>query len=338
MPPWRICSATDTTVPARFSPGAMQALRDTLAKGSVLALARCGGWRQQHTLRDGQMRSGRLWERHAPPALRFSPLTFRVLRWMLEQPLTKHGAMPLDVDEAPTLADELFLYLSCRLVAGTTCAPALGAQPLFRRSALCWLGFPEQFEAHRPALDAAAFAPLLVDGAWLLEALRLELVKRWRGLEESKRVIAAPAEALALGIAQEAVLAAFLDAVDGAGRRDLAGFLVEAARPLMEQPASRWVEGLSSSATLSSRAEAARAAAAFLRALGRLARWDAEHRAVRFFDDDYDTAQHLLSEWNTFGEAGFRRAEDHARQLATGLTSASGASAAPPPSSTGSAP
>ncbi|NOK03472.1 MULTISPECIES: hypothetical protein [Myxococcus] len=324
-------------VPAKFSPGAMQVLRDTLAKGSVMALARCGGWRQQLTVRDGQARAGRLWERHAPPPLRFSPLTFHVLKWLLEQPLTKHGAMPLEVDGTPTLADELFLYLCCRLVADTPCAPALGAQHLFRRSALCWLGFPEQFGTHRPEFDATAFAPLLADGAWLLEALRLELVRRWRGLEESKRHIASPEEALALGTAQEAVLAAFLDAVDGAGRRDLAGFLLEAARPLLEQPATRWVEGLSSSATLSSRAAAARAAAAFLRALGRLSRWDAEHRAVRFFDDDYDAAQHLLSEWNAFGEAGFRRAEDHARQLATALTSASGASATPPPSSAGSA-
>ncbi|GHG72633.1 hypothetical protein [Comamonas sp. JC664] len=323
------------TVPRRFSPPALQVLRDTLAKGSVLALARAGGWRRERSLHEGQVRSGRLWERHAPPPLRFSPLTLHVLRWMLEQPLTKLGVTPLEVEGTPTLADEWLLYLCCRLVAGTHCARALGVQPVFRRSALCWLGFPEQFGTTRPELDAAAFTPLLADGAWLLEALRRELAQRWRGLEESKRSIASPAEAMALGAAQEAVLAAFLDAVDAAGRRDLAGFLIDAARPLMDQPASRWVEGLSSSASLSSRAEAARASAAFLRTLGRLSRWDAEHRAVRFFDDDYDTAQLLLSEWGTFGEAGFRRAEDHARELATSLTSAA---AAVPPSSTGSAP
>ncbi|AKQ67200.1 hypothetical protein A176_004112 [Myxococcus hansupus] len=323
------------TVPRRFSPPALQVLRDTLAKGSVLALARAGGWRWEHSLRDGQTRSGRLWERHAPPALHFSPITLHVLRWMLEQPMTKLAVTSLQVDGTPTPADELFLYLCCRLVAGTHCARALGVQQVFRRSALCWLGFPEQFGTKPPELDAAAFAPLLADGAWLLEALRQELAQRWRALEESKRGISSPAEALALGTAQEAVLSAFLDAVDAAGRRDLAGFLLDAARPLMEQPASRWVEGLSSSATLSSRAEAARAAAAFLRTLSRLSRWDAEHRAVRFFDDDYDTAQRLLSEWGTFGEAGFRRAEDHARELASSLLSAA---ATVPPSSPGSAP
>ncbi len=324
-------------VPPRFSPGALHVLRDTLAKGSVLALARCGGWRTLRDVRDGQARSGRLWERHPPPALHFSPLTLQVLRWLLEQPLVTHGAVPLDVEGTPTPADELFLFLCCRLVAGTPCAPALGAQPVFRRAALCWLGFPEQFGPAPPALDAAAFAPLLADGAWLLEGLQLELARRWRALEESKPGLASPADSLALGTAQEAVLSAFLDAVDAAGRRDLAGFLLAAARPLVAQPASRWVEGLSASASLSSRADAARAAAAFFRALGRLSRWDAEHRAVRFFDDGYESAQHLLSEWSAFGEAGFRRAEDHARALSTALTSASGAAPVPPPS-TGSAP
>ncbi|WP_426751232.1 hypothetical protein [Myxococcus sp. Y35] len=322
-------------VPRRFSPGAMHVLRDTLAKGSVLALARCGGWRRQRALHDGAVRSGRMWERHAPPALHFSPVTLHTLRWLLEQPLLKYGAAPLEVEGTPTSADALFLYLCCRLVAGTPCAPTLGAQPLFRRSALCWLGFPEQFGPKPPELTAADFAPLLADGAWLLDALRPELARRWRGLEESKRGLSSPSEALALGTAQEAVLAAYLDAVDTAGRRDLASFLIDAARPLLEQPASRWVEGLSRSATLASRAEAARAAAAFLRALSRLSRWDAEHRAVRFFDDGYETAQLLLSEWGAFGEAGFRRAEDHARELGTSLTSAA---AAVPPSFPGSAP
>ena len=58
-----------TPVPERLSPGAMNALRDTLSKGAVLTLARCGGWRRQRYLDGGQERSGRLWERHPPPAL-----------------------------------------------------------------------------------------------------------------------------------------------------------------------------------------------------------------------------------------------------------------------------
>jgi hypothetical protein len=126
--------------------------------------------------------------------------------------------------------------------------------------------------------------------------------------------------------------------VDAAGRRDLAGFLLDAGRPLLEQPASRWVEGLSLTAALSARSAAARASGALLRALGRLAQWDKEHRAVRFFDDTYDAAQLLLSEWSHFGEAGFRRAADLERELATSLTTAGAIPATLPPPSPGSAP
>ncbi|MBZ4415824.1 hypothetical protein [Myxococcus sp. RHSTA-1-4] len=326
------------TVPERLSPGAMHVLRDTLSKGSVLALARCGGWRKQRYLDNGQERSARLWERHPPPELHFSPQTFHTLRWLLEQPLVKHGCATLHSDGVPTVADELFLYLCCRLVAGTPCAKSVGAQPHFRNSALCWLGFPELLGTPPPSLTAASFAPLLAGNGWLLEALREDLAHRWRRLEESKRLILEPEDLVALGTAQEAVLSVFLDAVDSAGRRDLAGFLLESARPLMEQPAARWVEGLSLSESLSLRASAAKAAGAFLRTLGRLARWDAEHRTVRFFDDNYDAAQLLLSEWSAFGEAGFRRAADLERELSTPLTTASAIPGTLPPPSTGSAP
>jgi hypothetical protein len=38
---------------------------------------------------------------------------------------------------------------------------------------------------------------------------------------------------------------------------------------------------------------------------------------VRFFDDGYDAAQLLLSEWSPFGEAGFRRAAELTRALSS---------------------
>ncbi|MFP2930964.1 hypothetical protein ACLESO_38350, partial [Pyxidicoccus sp. 3LG] len=221
------------TVPELLSPDALHVLRDTLAKGGILALARCGGWRKQRYLDGAQERSGRLWERHAPPALHFSPLCVHTLRWLVEQPLVKHGCKTLTVDERPTLADELFLYLTCRLVAGTPCAKAVGTQELFRSSTLCRLGFPELLGM--PKLTAADFAPLLANGGWLLDALREDLARRWRKVEESKRFILEPSELTALSAAQETVLSAFLDAVEAAGRRDLAGFLLEAGRPLLDQ-------------------------------------------------------------------------------------------------------
>lgn len=312
------------TIAARLSPGALASLRDTLARGTVLALARCGGaHRRRHLSSDsgepGESGPSRLWERHRAPELRFSALCFHTLRWLVEQPLVVPGHRPLDVDAPPTLADELFLFLCCRLVAGTACAPAISLQPQFQRSILCRLAFPDLFVAVPGTLDAEHFAPLLAGGGWLLEALQDELALRWRRLEEAKGRLIEPKQLVDLGTAQERVLDAFLDAVDGAGRRDLAGFVLDALRPLVDQPASRWVSSLSPRASLSVKAEARRAAGASLRALGRLARWDAEHRAVRFFDDGYEGAQLLLSAWASFGEPGFRLASDRERELTTDL-------------------
>jgi hypothetical protein len=305
------------TVPPKLSPAALHVLRDTLAKGVVLSLVRRGGWRRQRHLHEGQGVEGRLWQRHTVPALHFSPLCVRTLQWLTAQPLGHSKCEPLEAEEPLTPADELFLYLCCHLVAGTPCEPAVGTQPLFQRSALCWLGFPELLGAPPPGLKAPAFTPLLADKGLVLEALQADLARRWLRIEESKRLISEPADMVTLGSAQEAVLSAFLDALEAAQRRDLAGFLLEAGKALVDRPATHWVEGLSPRASLRTRADAAQAAGAWLRMLARLARWDAEHRTVRFFDDDYDAAQLLLSQWNGFGEAGFRLAAERERALAS---------------------
>jgi len=305
------------TVPPRLSPSALHVLRDTLAKGVVLALVRRGGWRRQRHLHEGQGVEGRLWQRHTAPTLHFSPVCVRTLQWLTAQPLGHPDCKPLEAEEPLTPADELFLYLCCHLVADTPCGASAGAQPLFRRSALCRLGFPELLGAPPPGFNASAFTPLLTDKGLFLEALQADLAWRWRRIEESKRRIIEPADMVALGLAQEAVLSAFLDALEAARRRDLAGFLLEAGRTLVGRPATYWVEFLSPRASLRVRAEAAQAAGAWLRMLARLARWDAEHRTVRFFDDDYDAAQLLLSQWNAFGEAGFRLAAERERALAS---------------------
>jgi hypothetical protein len=298
------------SAPERLSPGALHVLRDTLAKGTVLSLIRRGGWRRQRHLHGAQERSGRLWQRHPLLPLHFSALCVQTLQWLAEQPLDSAECKPLAVEGAPTLADELFLYSCCHLVAGTPCGPSVGAQPVFRRSALCWLGFPELLGQPPAEFGPALFTPLLASHAPILEALQADLARRWLRLEESKHRISNPADMIALGQTQEAVLTAFLSAIDSAGRRDLAGFLIGAGKSLMQQPASWWVAGLSPQSSLRERSEAAQAAGAFLRGLERLGRWDAEHRMVRFFDDGYEVAQVLLSEWKAFGEAGFRRAAD----------------------------
>jgi hypothetical protein len=50
-------------------------------------------------------------------------------------------------------------------------------------------------------------------------------------------------------------------------------------------------------------------------AVGRLRQWDEQHRAVRFFDDEYAAAQHLLRRWERLGAESFRRLEAAQHEL-----------------------
>lgn len=219
------------------------------------------------------------------------------------------------------LGDELLLLFALDLTApDPDCARAVAAQAVVARSALCRLAWPERFAGAPAASAPAADAPALRerfgelargDGAVVLEGLERYLARRWIAVERRKPGLHRNAEMQALGQAEEAVLGPYLDAIDLAGRRDLAGFLLDAARVLTEGAprGARWVEALEPSGPLRERTHARRAAAVLLRAVGRLRQWDEQHRAIRFFDDEYDTAQHLLRRWEALGAEGFRRVE-----------------------------
>lgn len=139
-------------------------------------------------------------------------------------------------------------------------------------------------------------------------------------MEHHKRTMASAAAMIALGAAQEAVLGALLTAADRAHRRGLVSFAVDAGASLLEhgtpaKSALLWVKSLTPTGPMRERAAARRAAGALLRVLGRLARWDTEHRMKRFFEDDYEGAQLLLARWDALGSSGFSRAERVLREL-----------------------
>jgi hypothetical protein len=160
------------------------------------------------------------------------------------------------------------------------------------------------------------FAPLATGaGAIVVDALAKELADRWRAAELAKRALVNPDELLAYGRAQSHALDAFMAACDQAGRRDLAGFVLDAARPLLAHSVSPAPELLDPTKPLSTRSEARLAAGALLRGVRRWAAWDGEHRGVRFIDDDYETAQLLLARFEPIGRAG----SDVAAQLLSEL-------------------
>ncbi|PID39893.1 MAG: hypothetical protein CSA65_00495 [Proteobacteria bacterium] len=318
-------------MPAGIGPTCAALLCQLLGRGSVIALARKGAWRAQDSLVEGgeEVARGRLWQKRPAPALRFGPATMRLLRHLAGEPQGKKAkGFSLPKKTTLELGDELMLYLACELLRRAGYGEVLSSWPAVRNSALCWLGHVDLLvgagEKKRPSEAAlAAFHPRWVEGAGatILEALGPELARRWLTVERGKGRIVQAQPLAALGEAQDALLCALSDAADRAGRRDLLGFVLEAGAALLgPRPTARlFIAGLTqaaqSGAHLAERQAAARGAGALLRGLSAFAVWIEEARQVRFFDDDYESAQLLLARWAPYGNDRHEHAEMLLREL-----------------------
>jgi FtsH ternary system-associated peptide len=253
----------------------------------------------------GAVRRGRIWERHAPVGLGFSVATLRLLRWLLATPLAAPRSILAPLAAGPlTIGDQVMVYLALDAAAGTPAQAAIAAQPLVRAAPLAWLGFADRLGEGDPGELASLCHGA---GAIVVEALTSELARRWRMVELGKRAIEAPDTLIALGAAQDATLGGFLAACDRHHRRDLAGFVLDAAAPLVARGISPMPARLDPDATLARRAAARVAAGALLRGVMTWARWDEAHRGVRFIDDDYAMAQLLLARFEAIQPAGAAR-------------------------------
>lgn len=303
--------AAPAEAPSKLGPTARAALADTLARGCVLALAKRGGW-----LCEGPQR---LWERVPAPPLAFSGNTVRLLSWVLNTPLSELDATSPLVFRGPlTVAEDLLVTLLISNLRGTGCERLLAQQPALQPLPLTRLTHAAAMAGQlgtspMPAFEVPALAPFV-------EGLRLLLAESWLGAERSKRQIIAPLELMEVGRAQSDVLEAWLAAVDQAGRRDLATFLIDVAATWLKSmgphsTARELNQALAPDAPLRERTEARRGAAAVLRSLARLREWDRQHRAVRFFDDGYALAQRLIADWERLGERGFSQAASLVAEL-----------------------
>lgn len=303
----------ETAPPEQLGPTAMALLQETLARGAVLNLGRRGGWRPRRHLSATGVSSGRLWDRHQPPALRFSEASFHLLRWL-------HGAGAATPPSPPpqhlaTAGDELLGYLACHLLVGLERERLLARAPGIARSPLCWLGFADHLgSAPTPKVDFARLAT--GDHTLVLEALQRDLAQRWEEMERSKPSLTRAEELLALGRRQEAVLDALLPVLDSARRWDLALFLPEAVGPLLHTHATADAfAGPLVAKTISERSEGRRAAGAALRGLVRMATWAEGWRAIPFFEDAYQGAQAMLAAWEPWGDGPAARAAFVLREL-----------------------
>lgn len=291
---------------AKIGPTAMGLLERSLAQGVCYELLRRGGWQRRRTLVEGQPRTGRLWQRHRSlPALDFGPASFRLLAWLHDEDV----GMPkreLELDAELGLGDELLHYLAAEQVIAA--GGDLG-QPAFRGSALCQLGFAANLVAAPeaepvPRLDYRALTR--GGGAIVLEAMQGDLARKWLTIEIHKQTIVSLDAMIALGEAQDQILAGLARAVDlvDPRRRDLFGFLAEFGLALLARgklalpPSAKfWVGALDTRAPLSTRQRAFRAALAAVRGVLMLERWLGEAGLVAHFDEGYEAAQLLLSTW-----------------------------------------
>lgn len=296
-------------LPKRIGPTAMGLLKSTLARGVLRDLLGAGGWQQQRTAPDV---AGRLWERHPQLRLDFSTASFELLCALVRK---APGDLPALDPPNPTPADRWLRVLVLDLLHRLE-------QPIVSKgmthAPLCWLMRTDALASAALVPDDLDFAPLFEAPmvAWL-EAAQPRLTARWIAFERRKPTISRLSTMVSLGEAQVQVLERFFAACDRAGRRDLAGFAIHAAaRILAPDPPMRWWIGkLETQATLIERQRAWQAAAGLLAALRIPAGWHAAHGQTRFFDDEYDTAQLLLAQWEGFGRAGFERAAALTREL-----------------------
>ncbi len=294
--------------PPCLSATAVELVQDALAKGLTLVLARGGGWRRERHLRGDRVADGRLWER-TPPAelgLAFSRHSLNFLVWVTaHKPATDKPGWAAPIKELSP-ADSLLLYLAYSALHGSlrgSEAAPLVSGPALSRNALCRLAYPDDFLD--PAEPLPDFAPWTTGlGACILEALQTTLAQRWLETERDKAHVGQWQELRARGRAQEAVLLAFLQAVETARRLDLARFLLRTLARVLTPGATADLWGtrvVQGGPRMADRVETTQAALALVRQTDRFQRWERAARGVGFFDDGYEASQLTKTDWERHG-------------------------------------
>ncbi len=300
-------------LPSRIGPTAARLVRQTLAVGCVDGLLRRGGWQNRSELDGETILRGRLWQRRGAPALAFSALSMKTLRWLLTTPFGKSLAKSppppaIELTESPTLADELVLYFAGDLLSPTFLQP-FAAQPSVQRSHLCRLAFADALATTPLPAPPPMKGWLAGGGAFFVGALLPDLARHLSAVSARQAHAFLPQPIAATGALVDATLRDFLDGIDALGRRDLAMLELRCAAHILGDPryapapsqiAARLVGDLDPTTPLSARAAARHAVGAPLRALARVAAWNAAHKLIRHFDDGYSAAQHLLTEYEPY--------------------------------------
>jgi hypothetical protein len=294
--------AGSRSMPAKVGPTCVELVGDALAQ-LWPALWRRDGARPGSSIRAGKVVRGRGWERNTVAPLEHSPFTLALLRWLVEMPLATPGAVDKLGAKPTTIGDQVVAYLALDLATETPAQLTIARSSHAVRAPLAWLGFAHLLPGDPP--ESTAFDQLVTGpGAVVVEALQLDLAKRWRTVELTKRAVSDPDELIKLGHGQDLTLTRFTEACTRAGRRDLAGFILDAMLPLLAREVAPFPNDLDRTKPLSVRMAARNAAGALLRGLQTWCDWDRAHRGVRFLDDDYEASQLLLTRFEKSARHG----------------------------------
>ena len=298
--------------PKCLSRGAVELIQDTLAKGATRLVAE-EGWRQEPFLCGGAIARGRVWQRLPPEklGLGFSPQSLDFLMWATAAECGQPGIAwkPL-ARRKLTMGDRWLLTTAYAAVRQSDIGLAWSQREPWRSDALCQLWFAADFEPpvkgaqpadRNPALD---FEPWLRPaGLAVLESGQRRLAERWAQMEREKGRLTSPQKLRAVAASQDRVLSAFLAAIDKAGRRDLARFLLAAVADILRggPTVQSWLGQVQFGETrLADRQEAYRDALIVLSHFQRLGEWQAAARGVGYFDEGYQAAQLWKSDWEAY--------------------------------------
>jgi hypothetical protein len=122
-------------------------------------------------------------------------------------------------------------------------------------------------------------------------------------MELEKGRVISPTILRAMAASQDRVLAALLRAIDKAGRRDLARFLLIAASQALRGGVTlqNWLGQVQfGESRLADRQQTYRDALVLARHFQRLEGWQAQARGVGYFDEGYQGAQLWKSDWEAY--------------------------------------
>jgi hypothetical protein len=292
--------------PECLSGGAVDLVKDTLSKASVLYLTRAGGWRNDKYLRNNAPTPGRVWARIPleERALQFSRPVLDFLLWLTAEKVQETKQAWDTAPKALTAADELFFCLAFdQMRSDPEVLTVLRRKDTFTRNPFCWLTNPGDVadpESAKP--QPPDFAPVFTgQRAVLLECLQRSLEHRWIQSERAKGQIGDWKKMRQQGQAEFTALRSFLQAAETARRTDLARFVLRTNAAVLQSDMSPvfWTGGLQGSGPprLADRLETQRAALALPRQMEILEAWQERARYVGYFDDDYQASQMWKADW-----------------------------------------